>query len=92
MVSELKAKRAGPPVFQPDQYTNPNNPLAHYETTAEEIWAACGGRIDYVVMGAGTGGTISGVSRRLKELNPAIVIVGVDPIGSILAGCGILPL
>lgn len=68
-----------------DQYSNPSNPLAHYETTAEEIWEQCGGRVDMVVMGAGTGGTITGVGRRLKELSPAIKIIAVDPVGSILA-------
>jgi cystathionine beta-synthase len=68
-----------------DQYSNPSNPMAHYETTAEEIWEQCDGRIDCMVMSAGTGGTITGISRRLKELNPAIIIVGVDPHGSILA-------
>ena len=68
-----------------DQYKNPSNPLAHYETTAEEIWDQCDGRVDCVVISAGTGGTITGVSRRLKELNPKILIVGVDPHGSILA-------
>ncbi len=69
-----------------DQYSNPNNPLAHYYGTAEELWNQCQGLIDMVVMGAGTGGTISGVAKRLKELNPSIIIVGVDPQGSILAG------
>lgn len=68
-----------------DQYLNPDNPLAHYETTAEEIWEQCEGRVDMVVMGAGTGGTLTGISRRLKELNPNVIIVGVDPYGSILA-------
>jgi cystathionine beta-synthase len=68
-----------------DQYQNPANPLAHYEGTAEEMWAQCEGKIDMAVMGTGTGGTITGVARRLKELNPNIIIVGVDPYGSILA-------
>lgn len=68
-----------------DQYTNPSNPLAHYETTAEEIWEQCEGKVDMLVASAGTGGTISGIARRLKELNPNIIIVGVDPVGSILA-------
>ena len=68
-----------------DQYKNPSNPLAHYETTAEEIWDQCDGKVDMVVMSAGTGGTITGVARRLKELNPNIKIIGVDPHGSILA-------
>lgn len=68
-----------------DQYSNTGNPMAHYEGTAEEIWEQCEGRVDMVVMSAGTGGTITGVGRRLKELNPNIIIVGVDPEGSILA-------
>jgi cystathionine beta-synthase len=68
-----------------DQYKNPSNPLAHYEGTAEEIIRQCDGRIDMLVAGAGTGGTISGIARRLKEHNPNIRIVGVDPEGSLLA-------
>jgi cystathionine beta-synthase len=68
-----------------DQYTNPSNPLAHYDGTAEEIWEQCGGRLDMVVLSAGTGGTLTGVARRLKELHPALIVVGVDPKGSILA-------
>merc|ERR1711892_1166761 len=68
-----------------DQYRNPGNPLAHYDTTAEEILEQCGGHVDMVVMGAGTGGTISGIGRKLKEKCPACVVVGVDPLGSILA-------
>jgi len=68
-----------------DQYRNPGNPLAHYDTTAEEILEQCGGTVDMVVMGAGTGGTISGVGRKLKEKCPNCIVVGVDPEGSILA-------
>jgi cystathionine beta-synthase len=68
-----------------DQYGNPANPGAHYSYTAEEIWSQTGGRVDMIVAGAGTGGTLTGVARRLKELNPNIVVVGVDPVGSILA-------
>jgi len=68
-----------------DQYKNPSNPLAHYEGTAEEIWKQCDGKIDMLVAGAGTGGTISGISKKLKEYNPNIQIVGADPAGSILA-------
>eukprot|EP00474_Spongospora_subterranea_P009353 CRZ09811.1 hypothetical protein [Spongospora subterranea] len=68
-----------------DQYKNPSNPLAHYEGTAEEIYLQCNGRIDMIVVAAGTGGTIAGVSKRLKELLPNIVVVGVDPVGSLLA-------
>lgn len=74
-----------PNAFILDQYKNPGNPLAHYEGTAEEIWASCDGKVDMVVVGAGTGGTITGLGRRLKELNSNIQIVGVDPVGSVLA-------
>ncbi|XP_011504179.1 PREDICTED: cystathionine beta-synthase isoform X2 [Ceratosolen solmsi marchali] len=68
-----------------DQYTNTGNPLAHYDQTAVEIWEQCEGKIDYLVAGAGTGGTISGIGRKLKELSPNIKIIAVDPEGSILA-------
>jgi cystathionine beta-synthase len=68
-----------------DQYANPSNPLAHYDGTAMELWEQCEGKIDMIVMTAGTGGTLSGVARRLKELNPHVLVVGVDPKGSILA-------
>jgi len=68
-----------------DQYRNPSNPLAHYEGTAEEIWEQCEGKLDMCVVSAGTGGTITGIAKKLKEKNPNIIIVGVDPIGSILA-------
>ena len=68
-----------------DQYRNPGNPLAHYDTTAEEIITQCGGKVDMVVLGAGTGGTISGIGRKIKEKCPECVVVGVDPLGSILA-------
>jgi len=69
-----------------DQYSNPANPGAHYHTTAEEIIADFGKNLHMVVMGVGTGGTITGVARRLKEHNPDIKIIGADPIGSILGG------
>ncbi|KAI8579824.1 hypothetical protein K450DRAFT_240521 [Umbelopsis ramanniana AG] len=68
-----------------DQYGNPYNPIAHYDTTAEEILASCDGQVDMLVAGAGTGGTISGIARKLKEKCPNVKIVGVDPHGSILA-------
>lgn len=68
-----------------DQYKNPGNPMVHYQETAEEIWEQTDGQVDVVVAGTGTGGTICGIARRLKELNPNIQIVGVDPPGSILA-------
>eukprot|EP00753_Platysulcus_tardus_P005571 PLAT13485.1.p1 GENE.PLAT13485.1~~PLAT13485.1.p1 ORF type:complete len:540 (+),score=283.02 PLAT13485.1:56-1621(+) len=68
-----------------DQYSNPSNPLAHYEGTAEEILEACDGRVDMLVLTAGTGGTIAGTARRIKEVCPDCIVVGVDPKGSILA-------
>ena len=68
-----------------DQYSNPSNPNAHYYGTAEEIIRQTGGNIDMLIAGAGTGGTITGLAKRLKEHNPNIQIVGVDPEGSILA-------
>uniref|UniRef100_A0A671RND7 Cystathionine beta-synthase n=1 Tax=Sinocyclocheilus anshuiensis TaxID=1608454 RepID=A0A671RND7_9TELE len=68
-----------------DQYRNPSNPLAHYDTTAEEILEQCDGKLDMLVAGAGTGGTITGIARKLKEKCPNIKIVAVDPEGSILA-------
>src|SRR5687767_11623692 len=71
-----------------DQYANPDNPLAHYEGTGQEIVDQTDGRLDYCVMTAGTGGTISGVAKKLKERVPGVKVVGVDPVGSILAGPG----
>ncbi|KAG0316390.1 hypothetical protein BG000_004878, partial [Podila horticola] len=68
-----------------DQYANPYNPVTHYDHTAEEIYRSCDGKIDMFVAGAGTGGTITGIARKLKQLCPNIIIVGVDPHGSILA-------
>ncbi|EGC31883.1 cystathionine beta-synthase [Dictyostelium purpureum] len=68
-----------------DQYANPSNPLAHYDGTAEEIIEQCGGKLDMVVCAAGTGGTITGIARKIKERLPHVKIVGVDPHGSILA-------
>ncbi|KAJ3342656.1 hypothetical protein HDU93_001636 [Gonapodya sp. JEL0774] len=69
----------------PDQYNNPHNPMAHYLTTAEEILEATGGKVDMFVAGAGTGGTVAGTGKRLKEVIPGIQIVAADPNGSILA-------
>jgi cystathionine beta-synthase len=69
--------------FKPDQYSNPGNPLAHYETTGPELWEQTEGRIDAVVLTVGTGGTISGVARYLKERKPDVLVVGADPEGSI---------
>ena len=69
-----------------DQYANPSNPKAHYEGTAQEILDDFGTDLHMVVMGVGTGGTITGVAKRLKEEIPEIIIVGADPVGSILGG------
>jgi len=68
-----------------DQYTNPSNPLAHYDGTAEELLEQCDGKIDLIVISAGTGGTLTGISRKLKERIPNVKVIGVDPVGSILA-------
>merc|ERR1712224_1148523 len=65
-----------------DQYLNASNPLAHYDGTAEEIIEQCDGKIDYVVMSAGTGGTVTGNAMKLKEKIPGVQIVAVDPYGS----------
>ncbi|KAM4559212.1 cystathionine beta-synthase b isoform 1-T4 [Odontesthes bonariensis] len=67
-----------------DQYRNASNPLAHYDTTAEEILEQCDGKLDMLVAGAGTGGTLTGVARKLKEKCPNVKIVAVDPEGSVL--------
>jgi cystathionine beta-synthase len=68
-----------------DQYRNPSNPLAHYDGTAEEILEQCDGKIDVLIASAGTGGTITGIARKIKERVPTCIVVGVDPHGSILA-------
>jgi cystathionine beta-synthase len=75
--------RETPNSFYPDQYSNPNNPEAHYRTTGPELWEQTEGRITHFVAGLGTGGTISGTGRFLKEKNPSIRVVGADPYGSV---------
>lgn len=75
--------------FKPDQYSNPNGPLSHYETTGPEIWRDTDGKVTHFVAGVGTGGSISGVGRYLKEVsNGAVRIVGADPEGSVFSGGG----
>ncbi len=69
-----------------DQYSNKSNPQAHYDTTAAEILEDMENKVDMVVISAGTGGTISGVAKRIKEVCPNVKIVGADPVGSILGG------
>ncbi len=75
-----------PGAWKPDQYSNPNNPRSHYETTGPEIWKQTEGRITHFVCGMGTGGTISGVGRFLKEQNPGVQVIGADPSGSVYSG------
>jgi len=83
-VSDRLASQPG--AWKPDQYSNPHNPRSHYETTGPEIWEQTDGRITHFVTGMGTGGTISGVGRYLKEQNPDIQVIGADPAGSVYSG------
>ena len=83
-VSDRLASQPG--AWKPDQYSNPHNPRSHYETTGPEIWEQTDGRITHFVTGMGTGGTISGVGRYLKEQNPSVQVVGADPSGSVYSG------
>lgn len=81
----VKLQREIPNAHILNQYENPYNPIAHYDTTAEEILDQCDGKVDMFVAGAGTGGTMTGIARKLKEKCPNVEVVGVDPVGSILA-------
>lgn len=87
-----KAKQiaAQPNHFMLDQYINPSNPIAHYESTAEELLVQCEGKIDYIFISAGTGGCLTGVGRKIKEKLPSCKIVAVDPEGSLQALPGTL--
>jgi cystathionine beta-synthase len=75
-----------PGAFQPDQYSNVENPRAHELTTGPEIWEATDGRVTHFVAGVGTGGTISGAAHYLKGQRPGVVVIGADPEGSVLSG------
>jgi len=81
-VTERIAKET-PNSFHPNQYSNPDNPIANFNTTGPEIWKDTKGKVTHVVVGMGTGGTISGIGKYLKSKNPKIKVIGVDPIGSI---------
>jgi len=76
-----------PGAYKPNQYSNPNGPLSHYETTGPEIWRDTEGKVTHFVAGVGTGGTISGVGKYLKEVsNGAVTVIGADPEGSVYSG------
>ncbi len=77
-----------PGAYQPNQYRNPVNPRAHETGTGPEIWRQSAGRVTHFVAGIGTGGTISGIGRYLKSMNPAVKVIGADPEGSIYSGGG----
>ncbi|MDN7120455.1 cystathionine beta-synthase [Nocardioides sp. ChNu-153] len=83
-VSDRLASEPG--AWKPNQYANVHNPRSHYETTGPEIWAQTEGRITHFVAGVGTGGTISGTGRYLKERNPDVQVIGADPAGSVYSG------
>jgi cysteine synthase A len=86
-VAAAQALARDPDVWLPDQFTNPANPEAHRRSTGPEIWEALEGRIDYLVAGVGTGGTITGAGSYLKERNPALKVVAVEPASSpVLSG------
>src|SRR5919198_219290 len=80
-----------PGAFQPNQYSNPANPEAHYLSTGPELWRQSGGAVTHLVVGVGTGGTITGVARYLREQNPQIEVIGADPVGSIYSNDEVHP-
>ncbi|HEX6620571.1 MAG TPA: pyridoxal-phosphate dependent enzyme, partial [Solirubrobacteraceae bacterium] len=89
-VAELLAEEI-PGAFQPNQYCNPANPQAHYLSTGPELWEQSGGRVTHLVAGVGTGGTITGTGRYLKERNPDLQVIGADPFGSIYSSPEVKP-
>src|ERR1700754_3757331 len=80
-----------PGAFQPNQYANPANPETHYLTTGPELWRQTGGLVTHFVCGVGTGGTITGTARYLREQNPDIEVIGADPVGSIYSNPEVHP-
>lgn len=82
--AELAAEIPG--AYVPQQFENPSNPDSHYRTTGPEIWEQCGGKVDAVVFGAGSGGTFTGTLRFLREKNPKVLGVCVQPVGSVFCG------
>jgi len=77
--------------YKPDQYSNQENPASHYHTTGPEIWEQTGGQLDAVIVSVGTGGSITGIARYLKERRPELLVVGADPEGSIYSGGPVYP-
>src|SRR4051794_20450490 len=88
-VAAAEALARDPDAWLPDQFTNPANPAAHRRTTGPEIWEALDGEVDYLVAGVGTGGTITGAGAFLKERNPALKVVAVEPASSAVLSGGL---
>src|SRR5918996_1159857 len=87
-VAAAQALARDPEVWLPDQFTNPANPEAHRRTTGPELWEQLDGKIDYLVAGVGTGGTITGAGGYIKERNPQLKVVGVEPLSSAVISGG----